>query len=112
MKIELGTEITGCFGAMHSEWIGKVVAIDTTMTPECKVKWDGPAGGHTWMLLSEIRDDYFDCTGKSGIGYFAVDIDRVWDALDPPEDFAGYTESGKLIEEKGTPAEESRLWKR
>jgi hypothetical protein len=78
MKIELGTEITGCFGAMHPEWIGKVVAIDTTMTPECKVKWDGPAGGHTWMLLSEIRDDYFD-PKLPGIGYFAVDTDHAWD---------------------------------
>jgi len=75
-NVILGTEITGCFGAMHPEEIGKVVAIDTTMTPECKVEWEN--GSHTWILLKEIRDDYFD-PKLPGIGYFAVDTDRAWD---------------------------------
>jgi hypothetical protein len=95
MKIELGTEITGCFGAMHPEKLGKVVTIDATATPECKVVWNDFPHNHTWVLLSEIRDDYFD-PKVPAIGYFAVDTDRAWD----------------WVTAEGTPAEESRLWKR
>lgn len=78
MKIELGTEITGCFGAMHPEEIGSVITIDTTNHhyDECKVMWDD--GSHTWLDLNEIRDDYFD-PKLPAIGYFAVDTDCAWD---------------------------------
>ncbi len=65
--MKLGTKIIGNFGAMHPLWFGEVVAIDTTKTPECKVNWEGPSGGHTWMLLKEIND----AVGKlSPIGYY------------------------------------------
>lgn len=70
MKIELGTEITGCFGAMHPEEIGKVVMIGN-FPPELKVKWDDDKKS-TWLSLDEIRDDYFD-PKLPAIGYFAVD---------------------------------------
>jgi len=78
MEIELGTEITGCFGAMHPEEIGEVITIDKSHPHlnECKVRWDN--GSYTWMLLKEIRDDYFD-PKLPAIGYFAVDTDKAWD---------------------------------
>ena len=71
MEIELGTEITAVFGA-GAEKVGKIAGIDyvpNTTNPECDVKWED--GGYTCMLLSEIRQDYFDPKG-SPIGYFAT----------------------------------------
>ena len=72
IELELGTEITGVFGATEPEWVGKIAGIDyvpNTANPECDVKWED--GSYTCMLLSEIRDDYFDPKG-SPIGYFAT----------------------------------------
>ena len=72
IELELGTEITGVFGATEPEMVGKIVGIDyvpNTPNPECDVKWED--GGHTCMLLSDIREDYFDPKG-SPIGYFAT----------------------------------------
>ena len=80
--MNIGTKIIGNYGAMIPLWEGEVVTIETfTVGPELgnsdvKVRWDN--GSHTWMLLSEIRDDYFD-PKLPGIGYFAVDVDRAWD---------------------------------
>ena len=74
MKIELGTEITGCFGAMLPEEIGEIVTISTYNTsptePEVKIKWDD--GSNTWIPMKNIRDDYF-VPKLPAIGYFAVD---------------------------------------
>ena len=78
--VELGTKIIGNYGAMIPLSFGEVVTISTydtgPSTPEVKVKWEN--GSHTWILLKEIRDDYFD-PKLPGIGYFAVDTDRAWD---------------------------------
>ena len=72
IELELGTEITEVLGAIEPERVGKIAGIDyvpNTTNPECDVKWED--GGYTCMLLSEIRQDYFDPKG-SPIGYFAT----------------------------------------
>ena len=78
MNIGLGTEITGCWGAMHSESIGHIVEIDKSCFGKSyRVEWED--GGRTdWIMEKEIRDDYFD-VDTANIGYFAVDTDRAWD---------------------------------
>ena len=73
IELELGTEITGVFGATEPEWVGKIAGIDyvpNTPNPGCDVKWED--GSYTRMLLSDIREDYFDPKG-SPIGYFATE---------------------------------------
>ncbi len=68
MSIKLGTKIIGNFGAMHPLWFGEVVA---TYSSGCKVNWEGPSGGHTWMLFKEIND----AVGKlSPIGYYTEEV--------------------------------------
>ncbi len=73
IELELGTEITGVFGATEPEMVGKIAGIDyipnAGPNPECDVKWED--GSYTCMLLSDIREDYFDPKG-SPIGYFAT----------------------------------------
>ena len=72
IELELGTEITEVLGAIEPEKVGKIAGIDyvpNTPNPECDVKWED--GGYTCMLLSDIREDYFDPKG-SPIGYFAT----------------------------------------
>ena len=72
IELELGTEITEVLGAIEPERVGKIAGIDyvpNTPNPECDVKWED--GSYTCMLLSDIREDYFDPLG-SPIGYFAT----------------------------------------
>ena len=74
IELELGTEITAVFGA-GAEKVGKIAGIDyipnAGPNPECDVKWED--GSYTCMLLSEIREDYFNPRG-SPIGYFATEV--------------------------------------
>ena len=72
IELELGTEIREVLGLMENERVGKIDVIDYINTPdlECKVNWDD--GSHTWMLLSEIREDYLDPKGSPS-GYFATE---------------------------------------
>ena len=72
IELELGTEITEVLGAIEPERVGKIAGIDyvpNTPNPECDVKWED--GSYTCILLSEIKQDYFDPKG-SPIGYFAT----------------------------------------